>query len=165
VVQLLDFWRIEKPKDDFLTRNSWVSGDADITTRIELGFLDPAILRKRFLVRLQAREEFDPTEEAFSQRPRDMRTRRDDAIQPKGNRGGMSEHLQMNIARVGALGLLNEAFETLRRSGFRIRTLNRWNVLHGQQPSLAIMSLLTRPNKSKIAEGSKATRADKLPLL
>ena len=80
-----------------------------------LGLVDPAVLRKRILIRLQAREEFDAAKNAVSHFLRQVRDRGDDAIESKGYLGGFAAHLQMDVAGAGFLGLVNQVVQQLRR--------------------------------------------------
>lgn len=87
--------------------------------RAYICFVNPPIPRQRFLIGFELREKLDPSKNSVGQVSRQLARRSHDSIQPKRHRGVRAEHLQVNVARIGLLRLLDEVFEILRGRGFR----------------------------------------------
>ena len=77
-----------------------------------------AVLRQRFLIRLQPREKFDAAKDALGDVGGQFASGRDDAVEPEADLGGLAAHLQMDVARAGALGQPDELFQNFRRGCF-----------------------------------------------
>ena len=74
-----------------------------------------AVLRQRFLIRLQPREKFDAAENALGDFGGQFGAGRDDAVEPEADLGGFAAHLEMDVARAGALGLADKLLQDFRR--------------------------------------------------
>jgi hypothetical protein len=131
-----DFRGVEKAQNNFFTRYRRVGGDPDITPSLERILFDAAILREGLLVRLQTRKEFDAPKKPLGKSPWHFGRRCNDAIEPERHRGGLTKHLEVDIACVGSFGLVNKPFKKLRRRGFRIGSVKQWSVLHVRRPDV-----------------------------
>ena len=74
-----------------------------------------AVLRQRFLIRLQPRQEFDPAKDAFGHVGGKFRAGSNDAVEAEVDLGGLAAHLQVDVARPGAFGLMNQLLQNFRR--------------------------------------------------
>ena len=79
-----------------------------------LRFVDTAVLRERVLIRFQTGEEFDTPENVIGEFWRQIGNRGDNAIEAERNVGSFSVFLQVDIARIRALGLLYQVLQNLR---------------------------------------------------
>ena len=87
-----------------------------------------AVLRQCFLIRFQPREKFDAAKNALGHFGGKFRAGRDDAVEPEGNLRRLAAHLQMNVARPGAFGLLDQVLQNFRRGRFRRFFAAVWSV-------------------------------------
>ena len=78
-----------------------------------------AVLRQRFLIRLQPRQKFDAAKNSFGNVGGQFAAGRDDAVEPEADLGGFAAHLQMDVARARALGEADEIFQNFRRGSSR----------------------------------------------
>lgn len=82
--------------------------------RADVGFIDTPVLRQRILIGFQAREKLDAAKDVVGEFGGHLGNGRDDAVEAKGNLGRISAFLQVDVARIRALGLLNKVFQNLR---------------------------------------------------
>lgn len=113
--QALNSNRVEQTQDDFLAGDGWVSGDPDVAAGIEGRLVDAPILREGLLVGLEPGEELDSAKDAFSDLGRPGGGGGQHAIEAEGDGGAGAMAVQMDVAGVGALRLLDEPFEELGR--------------------------------------------------
>ena len=99
---------IEKAENDFFAGDRRVSGDADVVSDSEFVARNAAVLRQRFLIRLQPRQEFDPAKNAFGNIGGQFAAGNDEAVKPEADLGGFAAHLQVDVAGPGAFGLANK---------------------------------------------------------
>jgi len=105
---------VEQAKNDFFTGDGWIGRHAKIVARLNAGFVNAPILWKRFLVRFEPRQKFDPANDSFSQFRWQLTRPSHYTIEAKGNAGRSRPHLQMNIACLRLFRLLDQAFQNQR---------------------------------------------------
>lgn len=113
--QRLDRLRVEQPQNNFFAGDRWIRGNADIVLDLQFFVGNSTVLRQRFLVGFQTGQEFDSSNNAVGHVGGQFQNRRDDAVEPERDFGGMSSHLEMDVTGPGPLGLANELFQDLRR--------------------------------------------------
>src|SRR5580765_3847280 len=113
---------VEEPKDDLFAGYSGIGGHSNVAARTHVGFVNAPILGKRLLVGLEPREKFDAAKDAFSNGSGQRGDGSQDAIQAKGNGSAISLRMEVDIAGVGALGLLDKPLENLGRRLFGVRS-------------------------------------------
>ncbi len=106
--------RIEKPQDNFFPGHGRISGHADVVFAAEVVARNATVLRQRILIRLQPRQEFDPAKDAIRHVGRKFSAGSDDAIKAETDLGGLAAHLEVDIARAGAFGLMDQLLQNFR---------------------------------------------------
>ena len=106
---------IEKPQDDFFAGHGRISGHADVIFAAEVIVRNAAVLRQRFLIRLQPCQKFDPAKNAFRHFGGKSGAGSNDAVEAEVDLGRPAAHLEVDVARPGALGLMDQLLQNFRR--------------------------------------------------
>ena len=109
---------IEQAENDFFAGDGRIGGNADVVLDAEFVVRNPAVLRQRFLIRLQPRQKFDPAKNAFGHVGGQFASGSNDAVEPEADLGGLAAHLQVDVAGAGAFGLSNQLLQNFRRGSF-----------------------------------------------
>ncbi len=107
--------RIEKPQDDFFAGHGRISGHADVVFAAEVIARNAAVLRQRILIRLQPRQKFDAAKDAVGHVVGKFGAGSNDAIEAEADLGRLAAHLEVDVARPGAFGLMDQLLQNFRR--------------------------------------------------
>src|SRR6266404_6532069 len=83
----LDRSALKETENDLFAGHRWIGGDPYFAAGAHRRFVNPAILRQRFLVRLEARQKLNTAKDTFGEFPGELGCRRHHPIEPERNRG------------------------------------------------------------------------------